>query len=296
MGLPIVSEIWDGIRWIIDFFINKSPKPIKILLFLLFLLLFGSIISFFLHLSGIHCTTEKEVVKNDVIDIAGNMNLIWIKNHNIDFDENVTLDEVHPYRDIGFGICQRQYRQTNLGCYVACDNITDSDCDYYYTGGEECYTCNETTLKMCEETGSFFGSELFGSGSGIPYCSGDAYPKEWTWTQKWLKCNRRCEIPLGYKWDSDEGYYLCDDDDICGANATNRPQTRLDDALTQTGATLLYDNTEKRDYKKLITIKCTNNLNPELTFFGIPVFNYKIWLIIIVIAIMFIFLTNIKRH
>lgn len=294
MGIPIISEVFDGLRWIIDFFINKTPRPVQIIFFLLFLFLFTQVITFTMHLVGLHCTTDKVVVKNEVIDITGNLNLIWIKSHNVDFDENVTLEEMHPYRDIGFGICQRQYILTSEGCYDICDNITtDPNCNYYYSGGDECYSCNSTNIKLCEDAGRFFGSELLGIGTGVPFCSGNATSIDWSFFQKYFRCNRRCEIPDGYTWSNEDGVYLCIDDDICGVNATSRPINRLDDALQKAGAVTLYTS-DRKTYRNLITFRCNNNLDVDMTFFGIPIFDYKLWLIIIVIAVMFIFLSKIK--
>lgn len=70
--MSIISDIIDGFKWSIDFFIDKVPKPIKFILFLLLLMLFGAFFSTILHFTGIHCDSNNNAYKTSFFNFVSN--------------------------------------------------------------------------------------------------------------------------------------------------------------------------------------------------------------------------------
>lgn len=301
MGIPLIQELWDGIRWSIDFFMDKIPRPLKIAFFLIFLLLFGVFIPFMLHTFGVHCNSNSQVVKTSSLDILTNLKIAFI-----DPDEQTNISSFQP-DIIGFDTIG------NLGgvpcsydiCYYPNDDA------YYWESNSICE--NRTILKPFLTKHFDFEScvtcdgdinysiilEAFGFRTADYFCYGDAYPIPYenrSWTQKIL-CNpsRRCMPPPHYYYDYDTGLFTCYDIDVCGIFTNITTVYKIDDYLHDAGGELMYDNQNKNDYKKMMLFKCQNDGQPILTLYGIPLFDYKIWLMIIVIAVLIMFLSMIKN-
>jgi hypothetical protein len=290
MGIPIVAEIWDGVRWIIDFFINKVPRPVKFLFFLLMLLLFGVILQFTFHLFGVHCDDDHEVVKVDSFDLTTNIQVIWVANSD-PLPPNATQSEVHPefWSDRGFGLCSDYLVQTDEGCWEFCTNTSDANCKHYYRR-PNCYDCTPLDIMMCG-----VDTQLLGDSRDRTVCASDVRERvpEWTIFESIFQCSRYCHIPDGYYFDYESSNYVCEDLDVCGINVSNddRP-TRLKELLDDANAERMYTSDDK-DAFNMLQFKCiANSYNPSLTVFGIPIFDYRTWLIIAVIFVMFIFLTK----
>jgi len=296
MGIPIIGEIWDGIRWIIDFFINKTPTPIKVMIFLLFLLLFGVIISFFLHLTGIHCNSNLDVVKTSVIDVSTNLRVLFLTKDGVLTGQTATICDAHPDMCGSENDCYYFARlQNGSGFYEECNvTSTDPNCQYLMKSGS-CFDC--TSKEICfNPVGAFLFFNGFCTWHDV--CISDADYIDYSTVDYSISCSGKldCSVPRGYVWNITDGLYHCVDDNICGLNATESSPI-IDEYLNNAGGELLYsDSSEVKDYTKAISIKCDNRLNPNLTFFGIPIFSYKIWLVLIVIYVMFMFLSTIKRH
>lgn len=290
MGVPILSEIWDGIRWVIDFFVNKAPKPITFLFFLLMLLAFGVVINFSLHIMGVHCNSAGDPVKTSMMDFPTNIQVLWEANSG-DLSENATQTEVHPqfWSDRGFGLCSDFLKLTAEGCYDTCDNLSDTSCRWYYrTPG--CFNCTELNIMLCG-----VDTQLLGDSRQISVCASDVRETDVSAVRWFFTCPRHCSIPDGYYYDWETSNYICEDLAVCGTNATNK-NTRLDELLSDADAELMYKN-DNKDAFSMIKFKCDKqNLNPALTFFSIPVFDYRVWIFIGVINIMFMFLAWITKH
>lgn len=286
MGLPILSEAFDGVRWIIDFFIDKVPKPIKILIFLLFLLFFGTVLSFAMNIFGVHCNDQKQPVTLEWYDITTNLQAIFQKSR-ILTDENLTISDIHPVSRYVDQKCA-YYLKNESGELINCPEDNTTGCLYYFKQ-PECFNCNTTN------TGWIYFGGIDWDYIG-PVCSGDAYYKQLSFSEKYFSCIVACDIPLHYKFNHITGSYDCIDLAYCGPNATLVSQTELDVLLTENEASLLYPTTiDKRSVNNLITIKCNNNYNPRLTFFGIDIFDYRLWLFLIVIYVLAILLFKLKR-
>lgn len=298
MGLPIIDEIFSGIRWIIDFFFNKSPKAIQIMMFLLLLLLFVSIIPFFTHLIGIHCSSDLEAVKTSPLSVGNNLKLAFM-----DKDDFINASVINPeelgllggFTDCAFYICNDSGLLTQASA-SSCDNLTKFY--IYRTTAFEWSSCT-TCLGSKFYTGGFAFNLDFEQQGGY-WCNGDIESldrDDMNFYQR-FSCDSesRCMPPINYYWEVDTGRYECNNLAECGVNLTAEQITPLaDQILLDFGAERLYTDTEL-DYKKTVYIKCDSNLSPHITFFGIPVFDYKIWLVLIVLYVMFIFLTMIKKH
>jgi len=291
VGIPIVSEIFDGIRWVIDFFINKVPTPMKFFIFLLFLLFFGSMISLTLHLTGIHCNSAKQVVKVDFTDIGTNIALIWEDSKRTFVDETLTICDVHPDRCGQENECYFFARQLENGLYTNC-NLTNSssDCKYYLKEGV-CHNCNNQ--EICFQESMFW---IF-CGNWHDVCIDNAlWVNESTLTSALTGCGSACLTPKHYVWNITTGQYHCYDSEYCGVNATIVQSPVIDEKLLRAGAERVYATTQQdRDYRSVVRIKCNNNFNPRLTFFGIDIFDYKIWLFLAVIWVLVMLFFKLNR-
>lgn len=292
MGIPIISEIWDGIRWIIDFFVSKVPAPIKFLIFLLFLLIFGSLISLFLHLSGVHCNSDKDVVKVSITDIGTNIAIMFEDSKRIFTESNLSICDVHPDRCGSEHDCYFFARELDNGLFVEC-NITNSssDCGYYLKDGQ-CHNCTEQEICFQESMNWIF------CGDWHSVCVDNAYPSDYsTAYDTFMGCGSACFVPEHYIWNFTSGQYECKDLDYCGVGATKEQTSIIDEKLLRAGAELIYPSGEAgRDYKGVVYLKCNADFNPRLTFFGIDLFDYKIWLFLVIIYILVILLFKLNRQ
>ena len=291
MGIPIIDEVFSGIRWLIDFFMNKVPAPIKFLIFLLFLLFFGSMISFVLHLTGVHCNSDKEVVKTDFLDVGTNLALVWEDSKRIFSEQTLTICDVHPEKCGSESECYYHARELDNGLYVTCNqSIPEADCKYYLRDGI-CHNC--TNQEICFQESMFW---IF-CGTWHDICLDDAYYSEVTLYDTFTGCGSTCYPPEHYFWNQTSGQYECKDLDYCGVGATKVQNPIIDEKLLKANAELIYTSEEKRrNYKSLVYIKCNNNYNPRLTIFGIDIFDYKIWLFLVVIYVLVILLFKLNKH
>jgi len=301
MGIPIIGEIWDGILFLIDFFFNKAPKPIQLAMFLLFLLLLGSLIPFTMHLFGIHCTSAGDVVKISPMKLTKNIKLAFL-----DKDDIYNVSEFQPDTigflplDIGGESCVKPichdeddfwfWQSTN-----ECDNKTiihpflTKRFDW-----QKCVVCDG------DENFSIIHSSYSIAAERETLCFGDAYriaEEDMNFVQR-MFCDpeSRCMPPLHYYYNYTTGKFTCLDLEYCAENVTNQTIIpRIDEELKEGDAELMYKDT-KKDYKKLLFFKCDKKCNPQLTIYGIPFLDYKMWLLIFVVGVMFLFLRSIKKH
>ena len=293
MGFPIISEVWDGIRWIIDFFIDKAPKPIKILFFLLLLIGLVAMIPFFLHLIGFHCNTSSEMVKLSPIKVLTNIRLAFIGSNEIINETSYIPDKPNLVSS-----CRKPVCYVNGTYYWQSDPYCDGQTLVYpylttLATWSRCGICQGDVNYTGIESSNTLGTDYF------YLCLDDVFHinvSERNWYQRWI-CDEGddCTVPHYYYYEYDTGTFDCVDLDICGTNNTII-KSKADDILLDSGGQLLYPDPDKKDYNSVVRLKCDKELSPSITFFGIPVFDYRIWLMLIVIYILFMFLTNIKKH
>jgi len=247
-----------------------------------------------LHLSGIHCLTDKTVVKVPMTDVTTNVIVLFDVMKSRITGQTQSIKGVHPYKAY-LGDRECAYILKNVaGEYEYCDNMSESGCSFYYIT-PECFNCTSIDSGWIRNEDAWYGWNNLGD-----LCYGDVYrsAEEWSLLKKWFDCEPLCSIPEHYKFDSDTGYYECVDLDYCGSNATIQPDYLIDSTLKDAGYENLYQDSRsgEKSYERLITITCDDNLNPDMTLFGIPIFDYKIWLLIFVIAMLFLFLHKIIKN
>jgi len=301
MGIPILSDILDGVKWLIDFAFNKAPRPVQIGMFLVILLLFGSIIPFMFHLFGVHCNHDADVVKTNTLSFITNLKIAFIEKEEGYNSEEFQPDTIAllPY-DIGGESCVKPI------CH-------DTDEFWFWQSSSDCN--NQTIIhpfltkhwdwQKCVVCNGSENYSIVQSATTIItdrewLCFGNAYridDDDMSFLQKAL-CDpqSRCIPPRNYYYNYNTGKYTCLEPDICGANVSIGNQSYLiDEELKDAGGERLYKD-DIKSYDKAFFFKCDKNLNPQLTFFGVPFLDYKLWLFLVVIAVMFIFLNKIKRH
>lgn len=287
MAIPIIGEIWDGIRWIIDFFFSKAPTPIIIMIFLMFLMLLDPLTSLMFNLAGFHCNSDNEVMKLSALQIGANVQLLIQAQEEVITGEELNFSEVHP--DKQPSECYFYARETSeINHYETCYNVSDTtNCTYLYDLGS-CFNCTNDDIYF-EKTAFFFVSEW------KDVCLDDAYPPPPSDNfADGLTCNHGCDIPNNYKFDHETGTYKCTDLSECGNNATPT-DTQKDQILRNNGAEPLYETKGvNEDYTGVITMQCDNSNRARMTFFGIDLFSYKIWLFLIVIGAMFTMLYKLQ--
>lgn len=289
MGIPVIQEIFDGIRWGIDFFLNKAPKPLLYIIFLALILLFGSMIPFMLHIFGVHCDSNAEVLKTSPLMITKNFKIAII-----DADELYNSSSYVPDEPNFATSCRKP------SCFV--------DGEYYWESESECdnqtiiYPFLTTRLlsSRCSICQGGVNSTLIrgtgGNSQSFYLCFGDAYPipkEDMNWYQSWTCDEDRCSPPVNYYYEYDTGTYDCSNLDVCGLNATETTY-QIDEELASAGAELMYPFENRKDYRTFMYFKCDKQLKPQLTLYGIPLFDYKIWLILTVIGILLYILFKIK--
>ena len=292
MGLPIIQEVWDGIRWAIDFFMDKIPRPLQILIFLLFLVLFASMIPFFLHLVGVHCDSHSVVKKVSLLKVSTNVQLAYIG-----ANEYINISSYVPPNIETLGLPTESCRKPV--CYSKGRYFwqSDDECDnktiiYPYLttllSWSRCTVCqgdvNHTTILGLLGTDSYY------------LCFGDAYPinkTDMNFYQSFTCDEDRCMPPFYYYYEYDTGTYDCLNETYCGENASVI-LSRADILLEQADAERMYAaSADDRSYDKAIQVKCDKEFNPQIYFYKIPIFNYKIWLLLVVVYVMFTFLHKI---
>lgn len=284
-GIPIVSEIFDGLRWLIDFFFNKSPRSVKILFFLLFLLFFGVLLNFALHLSGIHCDSGKIPVRTGIRHVGTNIAIMWETDPDRQIKgDSLSICDVHPDKCGEESQCYYLLENVNM-TYRTC-NVTNPapNCLYYLSDGS-CHNC--TSAEKCVEENEFW---IF-CGTYYDICLTTPYSGGQSDTDFLTKCSNACSVPENYLWNMTTGRYDCIDLNICGDSATIELPA-IDQKLDSIGYDYLYENQNYNDIGRIVSITCDDSLNPNISFFNFPIFQFKIWVLIIVIYVMFIFLTH----
>ena len=84
--------------------------------------------------------------------------------------------------------------------------------------------------------------------------------------------------------------------DFCGASATIEQDPEIDQRLKRAGAELIYnDVSNDNSYNRFVYLKCTNKFKPRITFFGLDIFDYKIWLLLYVVFLITVIFFKLKK-
>jgi len=260
MATPIIGEILDVIRSVINWVIVVTPRWVKFLIFFSMLIVMGGVVMpLFYNGMGFFCVDDT-LYKNPSGDVFTNFKL---SNKFLEFDNvnNITIieDKCLAYS-------------------------TDTNTRYYQGGG--CTNC--TRLYTDNPDFSLWGTDT-------SYCSGDAHRYEtvegvigFNWSISYnFYCEdkldpswyaTRCMPPLGLYWEFNSSTYTFEvDNTIDYGNATNIFLNYL-----------LKENIQPSPVveDKLIGVSCFSS-KPKLAIAGVDLFNYQLWLLFIFIGVLF---------
>lgn len=277
IGTDLISGIVAAIQRGISWFFTTAPKPLLYLIFLIFLVAFSLLFSYALNFTGNYCDTNGNEYTTGAFRIADNIELLASMPKNselgqqeIPVDETVALiipkciaffNDPYTYEG-GWFITNRAYITNGSG--------------YYYDGGF-CTDCEKD--KIFDNT----------TGNSGTYCLGDVYrleDNEKSWAQKSL-CGTTlggCEPPANYYYDHNTASYVCVDNSCEGQTIGDVWNKKL----LSIGAKIQEpDDIPKRSYLKALAIQCdVGDVNPKFKFFGIELFNYKLWVVIMLLSLL----------
>jgi len=287
-----VIDILGGIQRGISWFLDVTPKPIKIMIFLLFLIGFASIFGFLLNTTGHYCDSQGNLYKTGVFSFKTNFNLLTNMPSNDELS-STTIDPDDPV-----------VKATTI---VECNIVTTENQRYYYGEDEETkifipegiyYQSSERCVD-CDFVDTYFNSSG-GALARTTICLGDAYAKPYDELNWWGRqtCGKTfgiCTPPPGYYYSKAENAYVCDAEDCEG-----RTMGQVwNENLKSIGAKIVTQDTiSEYDYRKAVSVQCDiGDINPKFKVFGLEVFNYKLWIAIIVLsAVVWASLTLKKRR
>lgn len=291
MAIPIIDEI---LQFISNMF-QVMPKSVKYILYLVFLFGLLSLIPFMLHMMGIHCDSQKNIRQTSPVDVYGNYEISKLSKKDL-----YNVSNFKPVVDAQFlvfgstELCSHLIKFDHSGFwgdfYSLCDKndtlANNTGCSYALRIGNKkglfssepaCYTCQDQRNVAFISTNSLLNDD---------YCFSNAYPNN----ESGCPDLELCDIPYGYYFNNQTGNFICNDNNICGANKTVSIYD-IDIELNKMGATRLYGNNQNEDdYNNVVKFKCYGkSLAPQLTIIGVPIFDYKLWLLITILGAMFFF-------
>jgi len=278
-----LSGIISSIGNLIQSIFRTLPKPILFILFLTILLLLGQLIPTIFQAFGIFCNSAEQPV-NTGLNPFSNIALMMDKP-----DPDTLNQEVIKLNKVLF-LSYNKHTDCSIrldsGTIIFPDgtkiNITEPT---WFYDGAYCTDCLEVTIEN-PPVGLLTGVSKEALENGI--CYGDVYPtpeEEKGWYKRQAcshKGGEECEPPIGYYWDAELNLYICQDES-CSEKTSGED---WDNKLTEKGATPIYPEKEKTGtgYTSFISIKC-RDLKPRLAIYNIEIFDYKIWLLIMLITI-----------
>jgi len=233
--------------------ISIIPTPLLFILFILLLVVIGSILNPIFNSFGVYCKSDQEVVKLSESNIVTNLQLISTLPS---FDE-IAGESINPngFLEKCTEYVNGSYRFITFGC---------SECDII-----DGYTSKiDTTADVCV---------------------GDAYKKsddELTWIQRTIKCPiiSDCVIPDNYYFEVDSGLYECEVPSLC---ADIKLSASRDSKLESLGSVPYYTSDESdTHYSKVFKLSCTEKLRVEPTIAGVPIFNVAFWVLILILIML----------
>lgn len=289
----VIGDFFSGISSSINHFLTSAPKPILIIIFLVFLLFFASIFSFFLNITGHFCDTAGNEYKTGTFNFITNIGLL------------ASMPSPEELDSTTIGAEEELFKSTILECgnyyynweYIDADgtrkNLTER---YYFATSGRCVDCNQIVKAIPQEGRAF----------GVDIClDRRAYPKSYDELSWWGRrtCGKflgACDIPEGYYYDGENNRFVCYEE-LCLNNETGNPSTQgqlWNLKLKERGATITPPSVHgDRDYRNALRIECdAGDLDPKLRIFGINPFDYRLWVFIIILSALVWLLFKIKRR
>jgi hypothetical protein len=306
--IPTPQDIIDGIKWLIDNFFQKAPKQFLIIFFLLLIAVSGLIVSIGLQLVGYHCYSGAgsgmQVVKVDTSNFVANWQ-IWTSDKDYLIGSALSICEAHP------NLCGKEhncyeYAKLNTSHYYwfwqPCNEETPSpECKYILKTNYDCNNCTEDETCMESGVADIFLGLVTCTYTTICDPNATAYgyetiPLTCSSGSRFMDGSEGCWIPPNYYWDTTTGLYVCSNEALCGDNATVQTNKRVNQLLNSAGFTVINDNMNRLDINSMISLKCNNDLNPEITMYGFPILNYQVWVLLILIVVLIGFLLKLGQQ
>lgn len=272
----VFADVIGAIQRTINWFFTTAPKPLLLLFFLIFIILFASIFGFVLNTTGHFCDTQGNLYKTGFLSIITNVELLTSMPSQKEIQEGVirpsqtgffdrTLPQCSPY------LTGWTYEQDGI-----IRNLTPA---HYFHDTGRCTQCKNITKTIPPE-GGLFSEE---------YCSDNILlPKSHEDKSLWGKwfCGAflgSCTIPEGYRYNRINNTFECTSP-LCAATTTELWNLKL----KETGAKIiLQEEIARRDYRNAVSIECEpGRLDPEFKTFGIKIFDYKLWIILLLLTLL----------
>jgi riboflavin transporter FmnP len=287
--------VLDSILQFFQSIFNTLPKSVKYLIALAIVLGFLFLIPLFTHLLGYHCDSEKNVRRVSIFNIDKNFQLSQLSREDVyntsDFKPIVTANFILTNRYSCSKLIRFDHSSFAGDFYRSCTDSNTTDCVWalsinnfkgWFSDKPKCLDCtDQRDISFITTTREFDGQ----------YCFSDAYPNN----QSDCPNLELCDIPYGYMFSNDTGKFYCIADNVCGMNRTQVIYD-VDILLNSVNAKKVYATTQGLSYDKAMQIKCDSDLQPQISIYGIPVFNPVIWVLLYAVAAMFFFLNKIKSH
>ena len=289
-------DVFAGIQRSINWLLTTAPKPLLLILFLLFIVAFGSVFGFLLNTTGNFCDTAGNEYRTGTFSLLTNFQLMGNMPHSDELDsETLDADDYtsSTITECSFLYSSTEWKYTELGSKDY-ENLTSR----YYFQDDGCITCEHQVWAIPQ---GFLG----GYKSREKICLDETvYPNEreertFFAKQQCGKTLGRCAIPEGYYYESSTDTFVCDDELCRNSNgSTNTIGQLWNLKLKESGAKIVPPSEHgDRDYRNAIRIECDNgDIKPALRVFGIEIFDYKLWVMLIILSALVWVMFKIKRH
>ena len=282
-GVISITGIISGAGQLLGNLFEVMPKPVKFLFFLLIILILGGVIHFGLQVFGVYCDSG-----NNPVYLGANIF------SNIGLMDEIPNPEIIGLEAISTGSLQKGVEECSV-CYDAGTIIYEDGSTEGFTK-KRCFYNGRGGCVLCEL--AVIDPDRFQLTQATKWCIGDAIRKDredmsimqkWTCGAEWFG---RCEPPEHYYYDYNADLYVCGDETCSGITAGQI----WDEKLQSKGAKPIYPEGQiaGKGYKKFIGITCYD-LKPVVSLYGIPIFDYKIWVFLTLIGVIFWIIIKIKK-
>lgn len=283
-GLAIIDVIGNAIQTLT----NILPKPILFLLFLFILVIGAWFLSLIFNVFGIYCNSANVPMQLHS-NIINNFDLI----NDVPDPKNLNLNVITNPDSVQKTVTFCSYYVEN-GTFKGSDGTTTLITQRYLYKDDGCIQC-QNTGRLTAQTAQpdLFGfiplpnTEINTNACADLIISGKD-EKDKSFLQK-ISCGEegltgRCEPPKHYQYNSNKNFYECADN-TCESKTIG---TMWDEKLSKAGATSYYTTTTSRNPSSdnFIGVTCVD-LRPRLAIYGADLFNYKMWILLTVLLIVF---------
>jgi len=289
--LDFLTGITNGIKT----FIDNTPKPVKFIFFLIFILLLGGLINSSLNVFGVYCDSNDNPVK---VSLASGVALIGkVPDYELLNSNQVKLNKVFLTSEDKHTDCSVLLTEGTVTFEdETTTDIKDIEGGVWVYDGAYCTDCEEVRIKN-SDVGLLSNVNAGDLASGVCWGDVDRKINYSNWWKKSVCGSGECEPPINYKYSSDLNRYICVDDSCLSQTGQGQNSgAKWDEELKKKGAERFYPEgiTNELSDINAVGFVC-EDLKPKLTFFGIEVFNYRYWILIMVISVMMYFLFKFKR-